>query len=333
MPHAPLYIGGFKLYNHPEIGGYRLDVITSGHDQIIRYHKYEYPSQAFFVPLSKSASPKELLREFTWYVSGSRIIDSEYGNPYECVYGKPEIYAIEEDGRVEIRATGTGIRIYDTRKGQPRVERRTIVIGAIPERKSKIVHIGTEAHRKEAKESETTEHKEAKKPVSPRASSKIKTLTFRKIPLKNTGTKPQSPIAEKPKSPAPQSADLGARSPRVVKNFHVVRTPPQIQHVSASASGAVSHVSPSTISSDSSITPTVSVKTPPRIPLKFKARSPRTPPKMAIGLSKSPPASPISNSRTMTQNNSSYKSPSAKIKIPTIHIRKPVVTTNKQAKT
>ena len=115
MPNPHAFIDGFNVYEGLTIGYFELVHLTIEHNTIVRYHNYEYPMTFEFRKINrcniKSNEIDTLINAFHKYTSGSKIINSEYGNPYECVFGTISLKRSNND-TVIFQSTGTSERIY-----------------------------------------------------------------------------------------------------------------------------------------------------------------------------------------------------------------------------
>lgn len=124
MPSPSSFLRGFNLKRGVSIGGgWKIEKTSIQHKVIERYKKYEFPMKISLVSKNNTSSAKEYLHHFT---SHSKIINSQYGNPYRCTIGffflknifiekkgKWTIYSKSNDRgvtRVVLKAKGVGIR-------------------------------------------------------------------------------------------------------------------------------------------------------------------------------------------------------------------------------
>jgi hypothetical protein len=110
MPGFNQFIHGFGLHQGVQLAGYTLQNIQGGEHTIKRNHEYEYDIQLTWIPHMQS-NPQMLLSQFNQETSGSRIIHSSYGNPYQCDIGLPQITQITGNGTVIISTTGHSYRV------------------------------------------------------------------------------------------------------------------------------------------------------------------------------------------------------------------------------
>lgn len=107
MPDPSAFLKGFGIFKDMKIGNYTLSKIEIHHNQIVRYHQYEYPITLTF---TGSGSPYTLLSDLSKKVAGDRIINSHYGNPYSCNFGTLKILH-SSDNTVVITTTGKSVRV------------------------------------------------------------------------------------------------------------------------------------------------------------------------------------------------------------------------------
>lgn len=110
MPKPNRFLAGFNVHKNLNIAGYTLTNIEIGHNTISRYHKYEYPMKLYFQSTGNSSSINNLISQFQQYVSGTKIINSEYGNPYSCNFGNIQLMSSDKNN-VILQSLGTSVRI------------------------------------------------------------------------------------------------------------------------------------------------------------------------------------------------------------------------------
>lgn len=111
MPELDAYLAGFNITKYLQLDGYVLTHITGSHNTIQRFKEYQYSIQLLFTPTEGAHDYDALLRDLTQLTSGKRIIDSAFGNPYECDFGTPSIKSILNDGQVIIVTVGHSYRV------------------------------------------------------------------------------------------------------------------------------------------------------------------------------------------------------------------------------
>ncbi|CAH6418758.1 Hypothetical protein POVN_LOCUS479 [uncultured virus] len=93
MPEAAAFQAGFNLKQGMVLAGYRLDAISVGHNAITRFHDYAYPTTMQWTWSEAKAPNEEALNAFFYafanHVSGVRIIYSDAGRAYKCVFQYP----------------------------------------------------------------------------------------------------------------------------------------------------------------------------------------------------------------------------------------------------
>ncbi len=110
MPGVRKYERGFGVDLGMVMADYKLVELQINHQQLIRFRKYDYPTYMLWKPLSKSANPEYLEAELKDHLGKNRIINSEYGNPYRCIFGDLDIKELST-GELEITTTGYCTRI------------------------------------------------------------------------------------------------------------------------------------------------------------------------------------------------------------------------------
>ena len=131
MPSTQQYLAGFKLQLNMIFGGYKLTTLSCDHVQIKLWNEYSYPTSISFewvgitgrvAPPTKSDIQK-LLVNFTAYIDGYKIIRSDSGRPYKCVFmwpiGTPGTATYtDEKGvdytRINLKYTGRAKRIGES---------------------------------------------------------------------------------------------------------------------------------------------------------------------------------------------------------------------------
>ena len=92
MPEYGAYLRGFGIWRNIILANYRLVDYTISHEEVRRFREYNYDVVLTFY--SKANNYKKLLAELTEQTEKSRIIDTRFGNPYRCWFGKPKIIKI-----------------------------------------------------------------------------------------------------------------------------------------------------------------------------------------------------------------------------------------------
>lgn len=108
MPLPGKFLAGFNVHQNMHIGGYVLVDIKIEHETVIRYHEYRYPMTLTWEGKGDAGT---LLNKFEEHVAGKRIIDSEYGNPYECDFGNIRVHD-GGNGTVVMTTVGHSRRVY-----------------------------------------------------------------------------------------------------------------------------------------------------------------------------------------------------------------------------
>ena len=111
MPGLKDYLRGFGIRNGLQLSGYVLTNINGSHNAVITYREYEYPLELTFTPQNYDADPDPLLHNLREMTSGTEIIYSSYGNPYECDFGTPHIKYVTPDDQVVINTIGHAYRV------------------------------------------------------------------------------------------------------------------------------------------------------------------------------------------------------------------------------
>ena len=114
MPHPTAFLAGFGLTPGTQFGDFTLMKAHSTHEQIRRFHDYQYHITLVFMPQwGHRGNYADLVSILEPILSSIRIIDSEYGNPYECtIQAGPEDAIENQDGSYTIYLVGHSTRIY-----------------------------------------------------------------------------------------------------------------------------------------------------------------------------------------------------------------------------
>jgi hypothetical protein len=106
MPSPSAFLRGFGLTKGYEIADYTLSEIHIEHQEVQRYREYVYPITLTFTGGNDVNSLKRMLQN---QLGKSKIINSAYGNPYECNIGNLNFSQRGQD--VIVSATGHGYRV------------------------------------------------------------------------------------------------------------------------------------------------------------------------------------------------------------------------------
>lgn len=86
MPNPRAFLQSFKLHKNSIFGeGCVLARIGIKHVVVEEYRRYTFPLTVDVLTTLKSAH--EVLEHFRLYVSGHKVVNSQYGNPYDCYIG------------------------------------------------------------------------------------------------------------------------------------------------------------------------------------------------------------------------------------------------------
>jgi hypothetical protein len=112
MPTLNSFLHGFGIHQGLQVDGYLLSNIEGKHEQIVRYREYQYPIELTFVPQHSQVNYQELISKITQITSGTNIISTRYGNPYECNIDTPQIVRVYTNGTVIVGILGHSYRIF-----------------------------------------------------------------------------------------------------------------------------------------------------------------------------------------------------------------------------
>jgi hypothetical protein len=83
MPHPRAFLGAFGLYKGAKISdGIILSKVNIKHVVVEKYRKYTFPLVVELTSLHHSSD--YVLEHFKTYIGGNKIVNSQYGNPYDC---------------------------------------------------------------------------------------------------------------------------------------------------------------------------------------------------------------------------------------------------------
>lgn len=85
MPEYQSFLKGFGLYENLRLGNWLLTHIRIEHNEVVKYKSYEYPIELTFHIYNSSATVEELQTNLNRYTNQNKIINSKYGNPYNCI--------------------------------------------------------------------------------------------------------------------------------------------------------------------------------------------------------------------------------------------------------
>lgn len=122
MPDSSQYADGFSIEKNMTINSYNLTNLSIGHDQIKRWNEYSYPIKMTWSWISwGSPQPEDMNRffaAFTRYVGGVRIIRSDSGRPYKCVFQwplnvAPKAYYSDDYKTIDLEYNGHAKRVSE----------------------------------------------------------------------------------------------------------------------------------------------------------------------------------------------------------------------------
>ncbi len=113
MPDVGSYLKGFGIKKNLVLDGYRLDSFQISHDVVELYREYNYDTILNFVVVDDNHNVDKLLRQLEKQTKKSLTIDSRFGNPYRCWFGKPKIVRHNKNyTKVKILCLGYAKRIF-----------------------------------------------------------------------------------------------------------------------------------------------------------------------------------------------------------------------------
>jgi hypothetical protein len=111
MPAPSAFLNGFHLKKNQTFGpDIQIRKASAGHIVVERYAKYEFPIQ---LVVSSKLSKANILEEWNHFIKGSKIIYSQYGNPYKCTIRDSEVHAVSSvaSNTFVISCLGIGVRV------------------------------------------------------------------------------------------------------------------------------------------------------------------------------------------------------------------------------
>jgi hypothetical protein len=105
MPMSEEYATGFALEYDLVFAGYQLLDWEIGHQQLVLFNEYAYPTVLTFYGYG---DPAELLAAIQEYTAGLRVIDSKSGRPYKCLFQWPDEGYAKRIGRQEAASKELG---------------------------------------------------------------------------------------------------------------------------------------------------------------------------------------------------------------------------------
>jgi len=124
MPDVSEYLAGYNLHQNMIISGYQLANVNVNHVQVKLWNEYSYPTTLVFKWNNVSSSHATntdvttFLQEFTNHIDGYRIIRSESGRPYKCIFAwpisTPGKYSVDDgQNTITLEYTGRAKRISE----------------------------------------------------------------------------------------------------------------------------------------------------------------------------------------------------------------------------
>ena|SRR5581483_5996445 len=111
MPGYTAFLKGFDIYPRLILDDYQLVKIRINHNVIVQYHEYHYYIMLTFKYVGDHFIDRsKFLSKLKKHVRGYEIINSEYGNPYRCHFGRP-IMVDEYDDTIVVMSVGKAVRI------------------------------------------------------------------------------------------------------------------------------------------------------------------------------------------------------------------------------
>lgn len=109
MPDVADFLRAFSLVRGAYIGGFQIINVSSTHETIKRYHEYQFH---ITVDLQLVSSHESLQSDLVRIVGPKKIVNSRYGNPYECwiELNEPALQKLGQ-GQITLHLVGHAIRV------------------------------------------------------------------------------------------------------------------------------------------------------------------------------------------------------------------------------
>jgi hypothetical protein len=111
MPNVSAFLSAFSLKRGFQIRSYVLSDVSAEHHTITRNKEYEYPITITFTQTG-STPLNEFLFALTIQLQGSKIVSSEYGNPYQCWIDTTQSRVSQTPNEVIIQVMGHSVRVH-----------------------------------------------------------------------------------------------------------------------------------------------------------------------------------------------------------------------------
>lgn len=108
MPKGTVFVRAFNLVSGQLAHG-AIKHVSVDHEEVIRFREYSYHITLEVVEVT---NPKQLLSEIKSRCRGTKIINSEYGNPYKCWIDADSFHILGKLDKVTITCIGHGIREF-----------------------------------------------------------------------------------------------------------------------------------------------------------------------------------------------------------------------------
>ena len=83
MPNPRAFLGAFGLFKGAQIAdGIILNKVKIQHIVVEKYRKYTFPLVVEVSSIYNSSA--FVLNQFETYINGNKVVNSQYGNPYNC---------------------------------------------------------------------------------------------------------------------------------------------------------------------------------------------------------------------------------------------------------
>jgi hypothetical protein len=115
MPAEKEFLGGFGIHERAQYGQYQIQSISIEHISVKRYREYKYPIKIIFTPIltipRDRINPRDSYQAFLNSIAGTKIIYSDYGNPYECNIDEETVELDPEAGNIIAQLMGHSYRV------------------------------------------------------------------------------------------------------------------------------------------------------------------------------------------------------------------------------
>mgnify|MGYP000718142495 CR=1 FL=1 len=118
MPNPRAFLGGFQIFKNLQLApGCIVTKIKIEHIVVKQYREYTFP---LTIEITGDLPSAEILHLFKTHVNGHKVINSQYGNPYDCYISDFEIKLAPQQPLMNstkrnyiIKCMGYGKRVFE----------------------------------------------------------------------------------------------------------------------------------------------------------------------------------------------------------------------------